>query len=102
MNKLKAKVITSALTASLLVMSVGSAQAAEASTEQAVSQFVVMQGKQLMVNVSNQLQQSIAQSVNSFSIEQAVSWLSADDAEEADAQLAQKETKTKLNKSEEE
>lgn len=87
MNKLKTKVIGTAFTAALLTLGTTSANAAETSTEQAVSQFVLVQGKQLMSNVSQQLKQSIAQSIESFSIDQAISWVSEDDS----SQLANKE-----------
>ena len=88
MNKLKTKVIGTAFTAALLALGTTSANAAETSTEQAVSQFVLVQGKQLMSNVSQQLQKSIAQSIETFSIDQAVSWISDDE----ESQLATKST----------
>ena len=52
-----------------------SVQAAEPTTESLVTEFVVAQSKQLMNDVSVQLQQSITQELNSFSIDNAVTWL---------------------------
>lgn len=74
MNKLQQKVIGTAISLTLMVMATGSAKAAEVSTEQAVSQFVLVQGKQVMATLSNQLQQSITRSIEQFSIDQLVSW----------------------------
>ncbi|NMP30371.1 hypothetical protein HII17_02250 [Thalassotalea sp. M1531] len=74
MNTLQHKVIGTAISLSLMVMATGSVKAAEVSTEQAISQFVLVQGKQVMTKLSDQLQQSINSSIEQFSIDQLMSW----------------------------
>ena len=69
MNKLNKKVIGAAVTILFIAMSAGKTQAAQPSTEQVVSQFVVAQGKQLMSTVSEQVATSISSSIETFSVD---------------------------------
>jgi len=97
MNKLQQKVIGTAISLSLMVMATSSAQAAQVSPEQAVSEFVLVQGKQVMAKLSEELQQSITQSVEQFSINQFLGW------EKESVQLTQQKKSTEhVTKSEEE
>lgn len=76
MNKLNIKAISTAL--SIVVASTVSlsAQAEQVSIEQAVTQFVVAQGSELMNDLSVQLHQSISQELSKFSIDAATQWFS--------------------------
>ena len=74
MNTLRKTTLAMMTSVSLMVMASGNANAAQVSTEQAVSQFVVAQGKQVMANLADQLKGSIAENLSQFSIDSAVDW----------------------------
>ena len=76
MNKFTKILVGSVMSMSILAATAQTAQAAEKSTEQVVTQFVVAQGKQMVANLGEQLQQSIADNIAQFSVEQAFSWAS--------------------------
>ena len=76
MNKFTKILVGSVMSMSILAATAQTAQAAEKSTEQVVTQFVVAQGKQVVANLGEQLQQSIADNIAQFSVEQAFSWAS--------------------------
>lgn len=96
MKKLTTKALVTALTVAAASTFSLTAQAEQVSPEQAVTKFVMTQGKQLMNDLSVQLQSTITQELNTFSIDNAVTWLT----EPQTTELTQvKQTKNSTNKS---
>jgi len=77
MKKLNVKAMVAALTLSVTGLVSASASAEQVSTEQVVSQFIMAQGKQVVVELSTQLQQNIATELNEFSIDGALTWFTS-------------------------
>jgi hypothetical protein len=103
MNKLNKKVIGAAVTTLFIALSAGKAQAAQPSTEQVVSQFVVAQGKQLMSTVSEQVATSISSSIETFSVD-AMSWINSEPNDSAlaiESAKGEKESQAESSKVEE-
>ncbi|WP_448211750.1 hypothetical protein [Colwellia sp. MEBiC06753] len=88
MSTLKSKVVSTAVVVSLAFIAMTKANATEVTSEQVISQFVISQGKQVMANLSEQLQRSIQQNIAQFSIELPVGSTS-----QSQEMLAKAETK---------
>ncbi|REL25499.1 hypothetical protein DXX93_02340 [Thalassotalea euphylliae] len=104
MNKFTNILVGSVMSMSIVAATAQTAHAAETSTEQVITQFVVAQGKQVVANLGEQLQQSIADNIAQFSVEQTFSWSSAEIqvATTADGNDSDNENEPKAESSEEE
>ncbi|WP_286264401.1 hypothetical protein [Thalassotalea atypica] len=76
MNNLQKKAVAAVLMVSSMAAVSTSVQAQEASVERVLAQVVFNQGKQVMSELSVQLQQNIKQELSRFSIDTSASWLS--------------------------
>ncbi|MFD2165354.1 hypothetical protein ACFSJY_03680 [Thalassotalea euphylliae] len=94
MNTLRKTTLALMTSLSFVAFASGSANAAQVSTEQAVSQFVLAQGKQVMATLADQLQHSITSSLEQFSVDSTLSW-SDEEAESTAASQNEKESTDK-------
>lgn len=91
MNKLNVKALVAALTLSVTSLVSASASAEQVSTEQVVSQFIMTQGKQVVAELSTQLQQNIATELNEFSIDGALTWFTSEQESTPSQQVAKQQ-----------
>ena len=109
MNTLNRKNISVALLITLgAIFSVNTNAAETSSIENSLSEMIIAQGQQVMVDLTAELQQSITQEINSFTIDfsfnesiaESLAWLS-DEQSTSIAEVATQETmqvSTKQNK----
>ena len=95
-NLNRKRVITSSLVGLGLIFSIN-ASAQEPSLEHAVTKMVIAQSQQVVQNLSSQIQQSIAQDVENFSIDSALTWFSVDSLSVKNQEKATVAKSQKLN-----
>ena len=96
MAKLNLKMLTTTVVLSTLSFASFSSKASEVSFEQALANLVISQGKAVMHELTEQLEQGIKTDISQFSIEQTIEFLKA-----SSEQLANKETENTEKSSEE-
>ncbi len=104
MNKFNRKNVGVALLVTMSALFSVNASAAKTPTiESSIGEFIVAQSEQMMTDLSTQLQETILEEINDFSIDLSIeetvinslSWLSDSDSAEDDTQIDAKETKNK-------
>jgi|GEM_PF-2943878 len=93
MSNLTRKSIMASMVAGLGLMLSVNASAQESSLETAMAKMILAQSQQVAQNLSAQIQQSITQDVENFSIDSALTWFSVD------SQSVEKQEKTAVAKS---
>jgi len=102
MNTLNRKNISVALLITLgAIFSVNTNAAETSSLENSISEMIIAQGQQVMVDLTAELQQSITQEINSFSIDfsfnesiaDSLAWLSDEETTSIAGAVTQEETK---------
>jgi len=98
MNKFNRKNVGVALLVTMgALFSVNATAAQTPTVESSISEFIVAQGEQMMIDLSAQLQETILEEVNNFSIDLSIeetisdslSWVSNTENSEADKDIKQ-------------